>query len=95
MINQDISDHRTNQQNTMTQFSYKIILNDSEMIMLRAALKNMILHCEAQLENGETAPYWAHKRNAEKVLNRLYDDMQQISGNKFNFPFNREEKDED
>jgi hypothetical protein len=70
----------------MTQYSYKIIFSDSEMIMLRAALRNMILHCDEQLENGETAPYWAHRDSAKRVLNRLYDDVYQISGNNLN-PF--------
>jgi hypothetical protein len=67
----------------MTQYSYKIIFSDSEMIMLRAALFNMIQHCEEQLDKGQTAPYWAHRDSAKRVLNRLYDDVNQISGNSF------------
>lgn len=76
----------------MTQFSYKVTLNDSEMIMIKAALKNMILHCEEQLENGKTAPYWAHKRSAQRVLDKLYDDVEQISGNSFGPFFDLGEK---
>jgi hypothetical protein len=68
----------------MTQYSYNIRFNDSEMIMLRAALRNMIQHCQEQLDQGKGAPYWAHKQSAERVLNKLYDDVQQISGNNLN-----------
>lgn len=77
----------------MTQYSYKIIFSDREMIMLRAALSNMIQHCQEQLDNGKTAPYFAHKKSAQSVLDKLYDDMHQISGNNFGpgFNFNEEE----
>lgn len=67
----------------MTQYSYKIMFSDSEMIMLKAALNNMIEHCQEQLDQGKTAPYWAHKRSAQRVLDKLYDDVEQISGNSF------------
>ncbi|TRO66970.1 hypothetical protein [Christiangramia sabulilitoris] len=67
----------------MTQYSFNIRFNDSEMVMLRVALRNMIQHCQEQLDQGEGAPYWAHKKSAERVLDKLYDDMQQISGNSF------------
>lgn len=37
----------------MTTFVYTITLNDSESIMLEAALKLMIEYCQTQLDNGK------------------------------------------
>ena len=39
----------------MTLYSYNIRITDSEMIMLRKALKNMVIQYEEQLEKGETS----------------------------------------
>ncbi len=72
----------------MTQYSYKINFSDSEIIMLRAALENMIQHCQDQLDKGKSAPYWAHQQSAQRVLNKLHDDVQQISGNNFDSSLN-------
>ncbi|HER39776.1 MAG TPA: hypothetical protein ENO10_00975 [Salinimicrobium catena] len=69
----------------MSQYQYTITFTDSEMIMLREALKNMIKECDKQLQNGPKAPYWAHKRSAARVLHKLYDNVQQVSGNNFDF----------
>jgi hypothetical protein len=70
---------------TMTTYSYTIILNDSEIIMLEAALKLMMTHCQEKLDEGEKAPFWAHKKSAEDVLARLCDNTVQRTG-KLNFP---------
>ena len=67
----------------MTTYTHSITFNDGESIMLEAALKLMIKHCNKNLEKGAKAPYWAHKRSAQSVLERLYDDTIQTSGNNF------------
>tara|TARA_B110000977_G_scaffold157457_1_gene200547 strand:- start:54 stop:272 length:219 start_codon:yes stop_codon:yes gene_type:complete len=67
----------------MTTFSYKIVLNDSEAIMLKAALELMMTHCQEKLDSDAGAPYWAHKRSAQSVLNKLYANTIQTSGNNF------------
>lgn len=67
----------------MTTFAYHITLNDTEYIMMSAALKLMIEHCQQKLDEGESSPYRAHKGSAERVLSRLRDDMEQTSGNTF------------
>jgi hypothetical protein len=36
----------------MTKYFYKNIFSDSDMIILMAALINIILHCENQLDKG-------------------------------------------
>lgn len=67
----------------MTTYSHTITLSDSEMIMLIAALDNMIEHCQAQLDLGKGAPYWAHKQSAESVKSKLFRHSIQASGNNF------------
>mgnify|MGYP006078790125 FL=1 len=67
----------------MTTYSYKIVLNDSEAIMLKAALELMMTHCQEKLDSDAGAPYWAHKRSAQSVLNKLYANTIQTSGNNF------------
>lgn len=67
----------------MTTFIYKITLNDSEAIMMKAALELMIKHCQERLDEGATAPFWAHKDSAQNVLERLEDNTIQTSGNNF------------
>lgn len=65
-------------------FSYTITFNDSEIIMLEAALKLMIKNCQEKIENEPgRPPFWAHKQSAENVLERLNDNIQQMSGNNF------------
>jgi hypothetical protein len=67
----------------MTTFAYTITVNDSESIMLKAALELMIKHCQEKLDQGEGAPYWAHKNSAQSVLDRLDDNAIQTSGSNF------------
>jgi hypothetical protein len=67
----------------MTTYAHTITFNDSEMIMLEEALKNMIALCDEKLKEGAGAPYWAHKHSAENVLNRMFDNTRQTSGNNF------------
>ncbi len=67
----------------MTTYSYTITLNDSEAIMIKAALELMIKHCQEKLDEGAGAPYWAHKHSAQNVLDKLYDNTIQTSGNNF------------
>lgn len=67
----------------MTTFIYKLTLNDSEVIMMKAALELMIKHCQEKLDEGARAPFWAHKESAQKILDKLYDNTFQTSGNNF------------
>ena len=67
----------------MTTYSYKIVLNDTESIMMKEAMKLMIEHCEEQIRDGPQAPFWAYKRAAEAVKERLHADVTQMSGNNF------------
>lgn len=67
----------------MTTYAHTITFNDSEIIMLEAALKNMIALCEEKLKEGAGAPYWAHKHSAENVLKKMFDNTLQTSGNNF------------
>jgi hypothetical protein len=60
----------------MTTFSYTLVLNDSEVIMLQAALEMMLAHCEHQLRDGPKAPYIAWQMSAKSVLSQLYDEVQ-------------------
>jgi len=52
----------------MTTYAYTVTMNDSEIIMLRAALELMIKHCEQKMEAGPKAHYWA-----QSVLDKLYN----------------------
>ena len=67
----------------MTTFAYTITLDDSEAIMLQSALELMIKHCQEKLNEGAGAPFWAHKHSAESVLDKLYKNTIQITGNNF------------
>jgi hypothetical protein len=67
----------------MTTFAYTITLNDSEVIMLKAALELMIKHCQKKLDERAGAPFWAHKHSAQNVLGKLYENTIQTSGNNF------------
>jgi hypothetical protein len=68
----------------MTTYSYSITMNDSEVIMLKSALKLMIKHCQDKIDKEEGAPYWVHRKSAQRVLERLRDNCIQTSGNNFN-----------
>lgn len=67
----------------MTTFSHTITFNDSEIIALKASLELMIEHCEQKLNEGAGAPYWARKDSAKRILEKLYDNSIQTSGNSF------------
>ena len=68
----------------MTTYAYNITLTDSEVIMLKEALLDMMMKCEREMPDGRPkAPYWAHKHSAESVLEKLYGNVQQTSGNNF------------
>jgi hypothetical protein len=67
----------------MTTYAYKIVLNDTEAIALKAALDMFIEHCEEKLNNGPRAPYWAQQRAAQRILKKLYLDTEQTSENNF------------
>ncbi|MFV8837720.1 hypothetical protein [Salinimicrobium soli] len=67
----------------MSTYSYTITFTVTEIIMLRSALLQMIANCDEHLKDGPTAPYWAHKRSAEAVLKKLYNNVEQVSGNNF------------
>ena len=68
----------------MTTYSYTITFDDSEIIMLEAALKLFKDHCQKKLDNNEGAPYWAHKQSVISVQAKLHSNTQQMSGNNFN-----------
>jgi hypothetical protein len=67
----------------MTTFSYTLVLNDSEVIMLEAALQMMLAHCKQKLADGPEAPFIAWQISAENVLSRLHDDSHLTSHSDF------------
>jgi hypothetical protein len=72
----------------MTTYAHTITLNDSEVIMMKAALDLIIKHCQEKLDEGAGAPFWAHKNSAQSVKEKLYENTIQTSGNNF---FDKEE----
>ena len=67
----------------MTTFSYTLELNDSEVIMLEAALQMMVKHCQEKLSAGPEAPFIAWQISAENVLSRLHDNARLTSYSTF------------
>ena len=67
----------------MTTMSYKLSLNDSEMIMLEEALKMMIEKCEREINLNPRAPFLAHLGSAKALNARLNKDRIQTSGSRF------------
>lgn len=63
----------------MTTYSYKVTLDDGEMIAVQQALSHYKLICEDALKDGPKAPYWAHLRATNGVILRLYDDVSMTS----------------
>lgn len=59
------------------------MLNDSEVIMMKEALELMIKHCQEKLDEKAEAPYRAYKFSAQDVLDRLFDNEIEASGNNF------------
>jgi hypothetical protein len=50
---------------------YTLTIDDIQRIALEAALKLMIEQCEANLAAGESAPYWAHRKSCNEMLEKL------------------------
>ena len=67
----------------MTTMSYRLSLNDSEMIMLEEALKMMIEKCEREITLNPRAPFFAHLESAKALNARLNNDTVQTSGNSY------------
>ena len=67
----------------MTTYSFKLSLNDSEMIMLKEALKMMIEKCEREITLNPRAPFFAHLGSAKALNARLNKDSIQTSGSRF------------
>lgn len=55
----------------MTTYSHTLTINDSQRIALEAALELMIEHCEAKLAAEAGAPYWAHRKSCDEMLEKL------------------------
>ena len=66
----------------MTTYIYKLTLNDTESIMMNAALELMIKHCEERLNEPESA-YSAWLASAKAVKSRMSLNTEQMSGNNF------------
>ena len=64
----------------MTTYSYTLVLNDSEMITLNAALGLMAEHCDRELKNGAQSPFFVWRRNAEQIQARLCANRLRTSG---------------
>ena len=67
----------------MTTYQYTIKLDDSEAIMLEAALKHYLEHCNEQLAVETKAPYLAHKQSAAEVLSRINQDTKMMITSSF------------
>jgi len=67
----------------MTTYMYKLILDDSETIMMIAALEMMISHCEGKLAEKPEAPYYSWLSSAKAVKSRIHGSAEQTSGNNF------------
>jgi hypothetical protein len=63
----------------MTSYSYKLVLNDSECIMMKEALEMMISHCEKMLKEEPCAPYYSWLASAKAVKSRMYENTQLTS----------------
>jgi hypothetical protein len=59
----------------MTQYAYRITLNDSELIAVEESLRRYRTFCQSELKQGPKAPYWAHLRAIDAVMGRLYADV--------------------
>jgi hypothetical protein len=67
----------------MTTYSYKLVLDDCESIMMDAALEIMIKHCEDKLIEKSEAPFHALLASAKAVKSRMYLNTEMMSGNNF------------
>jgi hypothetical protein len=64
----------------MTTYSYTLVLSDSEMITLEAALRMLATHCDQELKAGGGAPYFAWQHNIKEIQARLHAHARQTSG---------------
>ncbi len=64
----------------MTTFAYTVVLNDSEVIAIEAALELLIKHCDKNLKNGPRAPYYIWRVHAERIKAKLTENSVQTSG---------------
>ena len=63
----------------MTTYSYKIVLDDSESLLLEAALKLMMTQCQEKLDAGMGAHWLIKKHSAQSILDKLYKIMDDSS----------------
>ena len=70
----------------MTTYAYRIILNDSELIAVQAALEHYRKVCELEMLAGPREPYLAHARAVDAVLGQLFADAQMTSTSSFCWP---------
>ena len=67
----------------MTTYSYKLVLDDGEAIMMNAALEMMIKHCEDRLIEKSEAPLHAWLASAKAVKSRMHLNTEMMSANNF------------
>ena len=67
----------------MTTYSYKLVLDDGEAIMMNAALEMMIKHCEDRLIDKSEAPFHVWLASAKAVKSRMYLNTEMMSANNF------------
>ncbi len=66
-----------NRPNIMIDRVYSIVVDDSEMIMLEAALEMMREKCSRELNKWRInrdypiAPYWAYDQSAKSIMEKL------------------------
>lgn len=75
----------------MTTYSYSLVLDDSELIALEAALDMLLERCGHELESEPRAPYWAWRESANRIKSRIYERARQTSGQSID-PFTGETK---
>ena len=67
----------------MTTYSYKLVLDDGEAIMMNIALEMMIKHCEDRLIEKSEAPFHAWLASAKAVQSRMHLNTEMMSSNSF------------
>ncbi len=63
----------------MTTYSYTLTINDSQFLALEAALKVMIEHCDVKLSEEAGAPFWAHKKSCNEILEKLSEAQNNLT----------------
>ncbi len=51
--------------------SHTLLLDNSDLILIRDALSLMIQHCAEEICKGSEEPFYFCQREAEKILERL------------------------